>query len=396
MANTYKIFEGNIERLEKKLTRISNKCKKYGCDFHYQQVGEVFEEVKDENGKTHLARFILVKAEGIAKVNDWQFIATVEHTDKGNIIQGYSGVEVPERYYTSDPVCEHCNSKRYRKNTYIVQNTITGEFKQVGKSCLLDFTNGLSAEGITSYISYFDELIKGEAPDPGCSFQRYINRDEFLAYAAETIRCFGYKKHDFYEPGTAEEAITFYDAAHGKLYPLEYRRDVLDKMQKVSFNPDNQNQYVKEALAWVEQQSEDNNYFHNLKVACSLEYIGYKHYGLLASLFPAYNRELEYQAEKAKRERLRKQEENNSTHVGKINQRITIKVTAVKCLTSWETAYGVTRIYKILDESGNVFTWKTGTFIEESPELVITGTVKAHNEYRGVKQTELTRCRVAA
>ena len=26
----YKIFEGNMERLEKKLQRISNKCKKYG------------------------------------------------------------------------------------------------------------------------------------------------------------------------------------------------------------------------------------------------------------------------------------------------------------------------------------------------------------------------------
>lgn len=47
MKMTYKIFEGNLERLEKKLTKISNKCTKYGCDFHYQQVGEVFEEVKD-------------------------------------------------------------------------------------------------------------------------------------------------------------------------------------------------------------------------------------------------------------------------------------------------------------------------------------------------------------
>ena len=29
----YTIFEGNMERLEKKLTRIFNKCKAYGCDF---------------------------------------------------------------------------------------------------------------------------------------------------------------------------------------------------------------------------------------------------------------------------------------------------------------------------------------------------------------------------
>ena len=50
---TYKIFEGNLERLEKKLIRIANKCKKYGCDFHYEQVGEIFEDVKDDEDKIH-------------------------------------------------------------------------------------------------------------------------------------------------------------------------------------------------------------------------------------------------------------------------------------------------------------------------------------------------------
>lgn len=52
-AMEYAIYEGNMERLEKKLTRIFNKCKAYGCDFHYQQTGEVFKELKDENGKTY-------------------------------------------------------------------------------------------------------------------------------------------------------------------------------------------------------------------------------------------------------------------------------------------------------------------------------------------------------
>ena len=36
----YAIYEGNLDRLEKKLKRIFNKCKAYGCDFHYQQTGE--------------------------------------------------------------------------------------------------------------------------------------------------------------------------------------------------------------------------------------------------------------------------------------------------------------------------------------------------------------------
>lgn len=157
-AMKYAIYEGNIDRLEKKLKRISNKCKAYGCDFHYEQTGEEFRELKDEKGNKHTARFVLVEAEGTAIINDWEFIAELEHTENGNIITGVAGVEVPERYYTSKPMCEHCNSKRFRKNTYIVRNKQTGEFKQVGKSCLKDFTHGMSAEAVTQYMAEYSKL----------------------------------------------------------------------------------------------------------------------------------------------------------------------------------------------------------------------------------------------
>lgn len=42
----YAIYEGNLDRLEKKLKRIFNKCKAYGCDFHYEQTGEEFRGIK--------------------------------------------------------------------------------------------------------------------------------------------------------------------------------------------------------------------------------------------------------------------------------------------------------------------------------------------------------------
>ena len=61
-------------------------------------------------------------------------------------------------------------------------------------------------------------------------------------------------------------------------------------------------------------------------------------------------------------------------------------------VTSWETQYGLTKIFKIIDANGNVYTWKTsGGLADDSIEIV--GTVKSHNEYRDVKQTELTRVR---
>ena len=97
----YSIFEGNMDRLEKKLNRIFNKCKKYGCEFSYRQVGEEFREIKDEQGNKYTARFVIVEAEGKAVVNGWKFIASVEHTEKGNIINRIGEIEVPAKLLNS-------------------------------------------------------------------------------------------------------------------------------------------------------------------------------------------------------------------------------------------------------------------------------------------------------
>ena len=189
MHMKYFIHESNIERLEKKLTTISNKCQKYGCAFTYEVISEQF--VKNEAGE--VKRYIEIETEGIAKVNDWVFVAVVNFHENGNIIRkcGNTEIEVPERYYTSEPICEHCNAKRRRKDAYIIMNTTTGEFKQVGRSCLKDFTCGLSAELVAQYIAAFDSMIEGEAVASGWHVVEYYDTKEFLQYVVECIKHFG-------------------------------------------------------------------------------------------------------------------------------------------------------------------------------------------------------------
>lgn len=396
----YSIYEGNMERLEKKLNRIYGKCKKYGCEFSYRQVGEEFKELKDDHGNKYTARFVIVEAEGKAVVNGWKFIASIEHTENGNIISRIGDIEVPERYYSTDAICEHCNSKRYRKDTYIVMNEDSGEFKQVGKSCLNDFTNGLSAEAVAHYISLFDELIQGEIPCGGRG-ESYYKTEDFLLYVAETIKHFGYVKSDSYDRSTKERASDYFflvDCGHS-FFP-EIDRQLKKEMNEVGFNAHSEanESLVKEALEWLAAQEETNNYIHNLKTACSLEYTNYGRLGVIASLFPTYNREIAYQAEKAEQERKKAAErasEANSQHIGNIGDRITLAVHSVVCLTSWETEWGITRVYKIVDNTGNVYTWKTSSFIAEDEIKSIKGTVKEHKEYNGINQTELTRCKVS-
>lgn len=390
MGNVYEIFEGNMDRLEKKLTRIANKCKKYGCDFHYEKVGEVFREMVDENKNKYTARFIQIEAEGKAIINDWRFIASVEHTDNGNIIKKCCyDAEIPQNYYTSKPICEHCGSNRFRKNTYIVQNLHTGEFKQVGKSCLADFTNGMSAEYAAHYISLFDTLIEGEYIEPGYRAKNYIEIKEALRFVAETTRHFGYVKSDGDRP-TKYRARDYYEATYKMAGLLQ--AELEEEMWKVSFNADSD--YAKEisekSLEWVLKQEENSEYMHNLKTVCSAIYVTFENFGILASLIPAYNRAME----REQRIEAERNADKKSEHIGKIGERITILISDCRVITSWETQYGITAIFKITDENGNVFTWKTSGGLSEGTKK-ISATVKSHNEYNGIKQTEITRCRAS-
>lgn len=385
----YKIFEGNMEHLEKKLQRIANKCKKYGNEFTYEKIGEEFVEREDEYGNKCAVKYIVISVEGKVIINNWKFIASVQHTEKGNLIKKCYDVEVPERYYTSKPICEHCNSKRSRKDTYIVQNTETGEFKQVGKSCLKDFTCGMSAEGIAYYISLFDELIKGEYIEKGFHPTRYIKTVDAMHYIAETIKHFGYVKSDGVRP-TKQRAREYYEVEHGMICGI-FTKELKEEMSSVLFdaNSNYSKKLVNNILTWIDKQIEDNNYFHNLKTVCSLEYITFDNFGLLASVFPVYDRNLEKE-----KQRLKEQEKDKkSKYMGNVGDRITVQIADFKIITAWETEYGLTKIFKIVDTDGNVYIWKTsGGIADDAKEIV--GTVKGHNEYNGIRQTELTRVRV--
>lgn len=387
---TYEIFEGNMDRLSKKLTTISNKCAKYGCEFHFEELGETFRKIKDENtNEVYTARFITVDVSGTAKLNDWEFVATIEHADPMNILRSFRpDVAVPERFYTADTYCEHCHTRRYRKDTYIVHNTQTGEFKQVGKSCLKDFTGGLSAEQVAQYISWFDELIKGEAAEPG--FKQYDSTEEILQNAVESVRLYGFTKTECYAGATSTKQVVLEQVHHYGLYR--------DRIRDDGFDPDHQGnaEKVKAIMAWVESLPMELGYISNLKATLARSYCEYRDVGIICSTVASYDREMEYQARKAREQK----QGSKSQWVGNEGDRIELHNLSIKLLTSWSTEFGYTYLYKFVDEQGNSFTWKTGKWLGDGDEVKDTqrislkGTVKKHSEFNKELQTELTRCKV--
>lgn len=80
---------------------------------------------------------------------------------------------------------------------------------------------------------------------------------------------------------------------------------------------------------------------------------------------------------------------------GDVGKRYTVEATSFMMLGQWEGTYGTRYMYKFTDVEGNIFVWKTGNLIDTEKPVTVTGTVKAHSEYKGEKQTELTRCKIA-
>ena len=162
-------------------------------------------------------------------------------------------------------------------------------------------------------------------------------------------------------------------------------------MEEVKFNcnAEEVKEVVEKALAWIAEQSEDNNYIHNVKVLTTQQYITYKDFGFVASLIPTYNKAMQIEMKKREQQKA----DSNSSFVGNVGERVTFEVQLIECVASWDTQYGVTFVYKMVDADGNVYTWKTGKSVANKKATVI-GTVKEHKEFRGIKQTELTRCKI--
>lgn len=372
----YSIPEMNMESLEKKLTRIKNKCAKYGCEFKFERIGEHFEERAfhefDEDGKVarkwkEVIRFIDIEVEGTAAINGWQFAASLDFTEKGNIISKAIDVEIPARYYDCSPWCEHCKTARDRRHSYIVYKAESGEFKQVGKNCLRDFTGGLSAEYVASFESFLKEIEEAsEFSGLGSWGTSWFKVDDFMAFVAETIRIYGYVRRDSGEISTADRAEEIYRSKNGmRVSRSESTKARLLDAEVKGFNADNGKELAGKVREWILASDREDNYFHNLKVACALDFGGCKVLGLLASAFPAYDRELEFQAEKRAREEKEAEAREKSDWMGNVGDKVSFEIADFRVISSWETQWGMTMVYKFVAVDGREAIWKTGNWVSE-------------------------------
>lgn len=386
----YAIAAHTWNNVDKKLARIARKCKKYGSDFVIEVKGEEVRRVYNAQTEQHCnVRFVLVEVEGECKCGDWQAVAQLDMRSSGNIIRMIDTKATTTETYRNTPnVCDHCGTARPRKNLYVLRNNATGEYKQVGSTCLKDYC-GLDLEAVVAWRDGLDML---ESYDGVCvgsytDWEHCETVERIIAVACVVTDAIGYRNtcYDGLTTKAAIGSIIFNGGYEGlrKVYGI-----VLDGKAEESDEIKERVAAIIEHYATMETTSD---FAHNIQTILKDGVAEYKDLGYLGYLPTGYAKDIE----KQQRIEAAKKESESVEYFGEIGKRYKdVAIKSARLVTSWKNYYGCTNLYRIEIE-GSVLIWKTSKDFDTDELESITFTVKDHNEYRGVKQTEVTRCKVA-
>jgi len=408
ISRTYRIPEERIEAVTKKLKALSRKGEKLGTGaISYELKGSEIEEHVGEEGSKVFVRVVLLTVSGTAPaIAGYKFLGTITPAPggNGNLFSGIPGQgKVPEGLVNGPLTCDHCKTTRVRKNVFLVQSETDGAFLKVGRNCLKDFLGGTDPNSVAATAEYLVtlELDLSEAEDIGNDFLQSApplwDIETFLALTVEDLRTRPYVSREVSKNGggtaTADSIIHLLTPPKGSGIPVpKPKADCVEEARVL--------------LQWVLAQSPDSDYMRNLHLLVEGQVIDRRTAGYVASVPGSYQRFLEREA----RDRLPKG--TGSGHVGKVGERLDIAgtVTALKVIDSVSQWSNVATLVKVVDESGNVFSsfvsgkahlWVKATDensvrdwsneIQVGNKVTLRGTVKAHSEFKGIKETQLSR-----
>lgn len=402
MKYKYKVAKTYWPELEKKIKSCIRKLDKYGLS-HLFEVGDTSVEYVtlyeyDEVGYCWVPHGVIAtevisynfEMEEI-KLGDWTPVASIEHNVGVIHDKSYNAVTMLNNNYSRNsqwefipPKCEHCNSNRRRNKTVILVND-AGEYKQVGTSCLKEFT-GIDAEKIIGvYGEIRDKFISPYEMEPIVYSDRlskltkYIPTREYLARSIHLIDKYGYVKDIYTEHCTKLDAMNGEGKFNTPVEPNELDYDTAETIIHW-FTKEFDNEFDTSLYS-----NYDLDFIRNIRDALANKFT--KINGLVAYAPVFYDRLqadlIEYSTKLV------------SKWQGNIGDKIKIKLTLVN-ISSFESQFGCTRIYTFQDVNDNIYKWFTQNMIDvnENEECLVCGTIKSHEEYQKCQETILTRCKI--
>lgn len=398
-------FDILLERRDEvveKLEKLAKKAKRYGAEGISWTISEPFvkEELRtlwDGSRKKVKRSYINLKVSGPApRVGPYTFLARIEHTAGGNLVDLVPGQELPDlKYRTAAAHCDHCHTARDRKETFLVRHE-DGSLAQVGRSCLRDYMGTDNPANIAWRFQWEREareaLYDEERMGGG---KLFFSTTEVIALTLAAVRIWGWcskgqaQNSEDLTPTIQYVTAVLYAETEGRSgKPTQDR-----KRLEAEVKPEDYTEAEKVREWAMAGGAGSGDYAHNLAILCAMDEVEPKRGGFVASAVAAKARADEQELRRT-RER---QEAAKSEWLGSVGERLKdLVVTFESSRTVGGGYYGNTYLMKFRDASGNILTWFSSNCFSLRPgeEVKITGTVKAHNEYNGGRETVLTRCKL--
>ncbi len=365
------------------------------------------------------------------KFGGWRFIAALQHLEGENIVRSLPGETIDESYRSRGSACDHCKVSRRRSDTYLLAHD-DGRVFQVGSTCIDDFLGSADATKLAMAALYWAELAGAGDDDEGYGGSGSTDRalEEFLPYVAWCVREHGWVSRTAAREGggtaTADDAFWY-------TWDEKARKDAKVEISKADLAE------ATGAIAWAEAITDEDiskergDFLHNLRAVVRTGLVTQRTAGIAGAVIIAFQR-----AQGRERERAQRAERPVlNEYLGTIGKRETWTNVTLDFVTGYETSYGYTTILKFRTDEGATLVWKasgdpkafvpvsaagkgqhhpwdvftaknkkTGvetytaqveiTRADVGKRYAVKGTVKKHDEYKGQKQTILSRCVVDA
>lgn len=326
------------------------------------------------------------------KLAGWELAARLVLTATGERqINAVQGMALPARFRDTGVECDHCHMDRARRDVFVVHNVETGEYKQVGRTCLADFLGHDPARLLLAFVS--SGMIRDAFESELAGGFGQVTRDtvETLEYAAAVIRLEGWHSR-----GTAQS--TGATATADVVATCLGGGETAARFRRFYAPSPSDSKLAMDSLEWVRgtlsQKDDTSDYEHNLIISVRHSEIDARSIGVAVSAVSAYLRALSREAE------LQAKRASNaaSQYVGTVGERVRNVVATVELKKLCESDFGSSYLVKLRTAEGNLLSWfcsgRGADDVRPGESVRITGTVKAHKEWNGAKETQLSRCKI--
>jgi len=405
------VYDGNIDKLAERVGKLNRRAEKLGVPAIQLRIGEretcftcpkggaptVSTDPKAWGNEAkpvgHERAEVRLMGEP-PKLAGWTFAAVVDHLSNGTITRYPAASHTIDLkpYRGVDATCDHCETSRKRHETFIIVHD-NGQERRVGRNCLADFLGHSNPASLIGHLNLWTKafaLIEGAEEAGFDTGVTMLNLEVFLAFVACQMRQHGWlSRGAAYEQNRSDATADVAQYAYwSSVHPPILVPTLEDAKRSVAA--------LDWARALTDEQIGDNDYLYNLRAVCTDDYIRPKRGGLAGSVIVAAERAFEKAAEKAS-EALKSNE-----HIGNVKERLMDLDLTLVATREIDGTFGITTLHKFEDAAGNSLVWfasnpyiipdgedKRAMTIGEN--LILAGTVKKHDDYKGRKQTNLGR-----